>query len=154
MLVVFTDGSCIDNGRPHAKGAYARVSPDHPSHNSGIPLPADEIQTNNRAEYRALLHALTQADTIDPSRIGSLRVYTDSMLMINSFSKWIAGWKRKGWKTAGGTPVKNLDLVREIDEKMQLRAVTFTHVRAHTNGTGYEAYYNDQVDRLARSSIA
>ena len=39
-------------------------------------------------------------------------IVTDSKLMLESMTKWIHGWKRKGWKTAGGQPVKNQDLVR------------------------------------------
>ena len=45
-------------------------------------------------------------------------VVTDSRLMLDSMTKWIHGWKRKGWKTAGGDPVKNQDLVRALDAEI------------------------------------
>ena len=151
-LAVFTDGSCIRNGFPDARGAYACVWPEHPAYDVGIALPPDEVHTNNRAEYRALLHALVQADEIGPLR--NLVVYTDSQLMINSFTKWIGGWKRRGWKKADGKPVANVDLLMEIDEKMKHRNVTFHHVRAHTGTTDtFESFFNDKVDRLARASV-
>lgn len=154
-LIVFTDGACINNGRPNAKAAYACVWPDYPQYNVGLPMSPREAQTNNRAEYRAFLHALIQADdVIDPSRTRELHVYTDSQLMIDSFTKWIYGWKRKGWKKSDGSPVANVDLLCMIDEKMKFRKVMFKHVRAHTNKKDWESVHNDMVDRLARSSVA
>ena len=45
-------------------------------------------------------------------------IVTDSRLMLDSMTKWIVGWKRKGWKTAGGDPVKNQDLVKALDAEI------------------------------------
>lgn len=152
-LIVFTDGACIHNGKPNAKAAYACVWVDYPQYNIGIPISSHEAQTNNRAEYRAFLHAMAQADQLDESKTQELHVYTDSQLMIDSCTKWLQGWKRKGWKKSDGSPVANVDLLSMIDDKMKHRRVKFTHVRAHTGKNDWQSLHNDMVDRLARSAI-
>ncbi len=45
-------------------------------------------------------------------------VRTDSELLIKS-SEWIHGWKRNGWRTANGEPVKNRDLLEQMDSLRQ-----------------------------------
>jgi ribonuclease HI len=152
-LAVFTDGSCVHNGTARARAAFACVWPDHPDHDVGLSLRDDETHTNNRAEFHAVLHALERADAIDPARKQTLTVYTDSMLLINTFTKWIENWKRRGWRKADGKMVMNLDLVTSIDAWLQLRTTAFQHVPAHTGGETFEARFNDKADRLARASV-
>lgn len=148
-LICFTDGSTIGNGRADARGGYAVVWPYHQELDCSIPLfPA----TNNKAEYSAVIHAFAQADTLDPERKKTLIVYSDSELLINSMTKWLAGWRRNGYKKADGQPVKNLDLVKAIEAAMAARPTSFRHVRAHTGGQTWEAINNDKVDRLARAA--
>ena len=151
-LVVFTDGACTHNGKPYAIAAYAVVWPDHPDLDGGHKLPQGEAHTNNRAEYRALLYALIQADGLDPDRMQPLKVYTDSELMINSFTKWVNGWEKRNWKKSDGKPVLNLDLVQQIHDLLKLRTVHFHHVPAHTGKTDWASLYNNKVDELARKA--
>ena len=59
-------------------------------------------------------------------------IVTDSRLMLDSMTRWIDGWKRKGWKTAGGDPVKNQDLVQALDAEIARHAEVRWHwVRGH-----------------------
>ena len=76
---------------------------------------------------------------------------TDSRLMLDSMTKWIHGWKRKGWKTAGGDPVKNQDLVRALDAEIaRHEAVRWHWVRGHETGAEHaHKALNDRADRLA-----
>ena len=76
---------------------------------------------------------------------------TDSRLMLDSMTKWIHGWKRKGWKTAGGDPVKNQDLVRALDAEIARHAAVRWHwVRGHETGAQHaHKALNDRADRLA-----
>lgn len=153
-IIVFTDGACLNNGKKNAKAGFACVWPDHPEYDIGQPLSKNEQHTNNRAEYHALLHALKHAEeVIDPSCTRKLLVYTDSKLMIDSFTKWIASWKRKGWVKADGAPVANVDLLKSIDQKMSKRRTEFRHIRAHTGKKDWESVENDKVDKLARASV-
>src|SRR5258705_13134024 len=76
-------------------------------------------------------------------------VVTDSQLMLNSMTAWLAGWKRKGWKTAGGQPVKNQDLLKALDDEVGRReAVRWHGVRGPQKGVE-PAVLNDRADRLA-----
>ena len=82
---------------------------------------------------------------------GRACVVTDSRLMIDSMTRWLAGWKRKGWRTAGGDPVKNQDLVRALDAELARHAEVRWHwVRGHETGEGHgHKALNDRADRLA-----
>jgi ribonuclease HI len=145
---VFLDGSCIGNGSKHAKGGYAGVFPAQPALNFSEAL-RSKPATNNKAEYMALIRAHEIAPTRTP-----LVVYTDSMLLYKTFTQWLPGWKRRGWKKADGSPVLNLDLVQRIDAIKNERFITMKHVRAHTGGTDYESVNNDLADQLAKSAAS
>jgi ribonuclease HI len=100
--------------------------------------------TNNRMEYTAALEGLRALP--DGSRAC---VVTDSRLMLDSMTKWIHGWKRKGWKTAGGDPVKTQDLVRALEAEIARHELVRWHwVRGHEAGVAYKVL-NDRADRLA-----
>jgi ribonuclease HI len=61
---------------------------------------------------------------------------------------WIHNWRRKGWKTASGTPVKNRDLWEELDELARKHRVRWEWIRGH-NGHPQ----NERADTLARDAI-
>ena len=150
-LIAFTDGACVRNGKPDARGSFAAVWPEHPELNAAFVMLPKEKQTNNRAELHAVLLAIHQADAIlDPARKKTLIVYTDSKLTIDSLVSWMPKWKRNGWvKATDNKPVMNVDLLKLLDMKLQARKTTFVHVRAHTSGKDYASLHNHAVDRLA-----
>lgn len=97
--------------------------------------------TNNQAELMAVLSLLTEtAGTTEP-----LHVLCDSQYVINCLTKWMPGWKRKGWKKADGKPVLNRDLIEQLDAALSGRKVTFEWVKGHA---GHDL--NERVDDLAR----
>ena len=115
---MYTDGACAGNGNKNATGGMGVWF--------GVNDPRNKSQrltdtTNNRAEYGAILCALD----IEP--LANMLVITDSKLACDTFTTWIHNWKRNGWKTSSGQPVKNEDLVRQIDQKCESRAVVFLH---------------------------
>ena len=149
-IIAFTDGACVQNGKPGAKGAFAVVWPEHPHLNFAAPLSPNEKQTNNRAELRGVLGAIEKTNTYLPeSREAALVIYTDSMLIINTVTKWMPSWKRKGWLKADGQPVANIDLLQMLDGMLSRRRVTFRFVRAHTNNNDFASNYNRVVDGMA-----
>lgn len=153
-LVVFTDGSAIGNGKHGAKAGYAAVFPNHPHLTLSRPLQGTP-KTNNRAEFMACIDALEVANKEDPTMQEPLHVYTDSQLLINTVTKWMAGWKRKGWRKSTGEPIMNEDLVKRLDELLGSgRKVTWTHVEAHTGNTDWVSTWNDVVDKMAKSAAA
>ena len=76
---------------------------------------------------------------------------TDSQLMLNSMTKWLPGWKKKGWKTAAGTPVKNQDLLVALEAEVnRLGKVRWHWVRGHETGAAFDyKALNDRADQLA-----
>ena len=102
--------------------------------------------TNNRMEYTAALEGLRAL----PDRSRAC-IVTDSRLMLDSMTKWIAGWKRRGWRTASGDPVKNQDLVMALEAEIARHASVRWHwVRGHETGAAHaHKALNDRADRLA-----
>lgn len=158
QLVCFTDGSTPRNGDKNAKGGCAVVWPDHSEYNTSFCL---ENTTNNRCEYSAVIRAFEQAVEIDPECKKTLIIYTDSMLIVNSMTKWLSGWKRNNYIKSDGKPVLNDDLIKTVDEHMKARRCVFKHTPAHTlkkshapvsGSPAWEALYNDKADKLARTA--
>ena len=99
--------------------------------------------TNNQGELTAVLDLLRQTAHVDEP----LHILCDSQYVINSVTKWMAGWKRKGWKKADGKPVLNVELMKALDEAMQGRNVTFEWVKGHA---GHDM--NEKADQLANGA--
>lgn len=152
-LVCFTDGSCINNGKPDARAAFAIVWPFTRQFDMAQEIPRTEKRSNNTAEYLAVINAFQQADTMDPQRLYGLMVFTDSELLINSLTKWLPAWRKNDWKKKDKSPVQNVDLLKQLHAYMLTRPLQLQHVRAHTNGTSWEAVHNDIVDKMARAVI-
>jgi ribonuclease HI len=141
--LVWTDGAC--SGNPGPGGWAAIVVPA----DGGEPIElsgGEPATTNNRMEFTAALEGLR---SLPPG--GRVCVVTDSQLMLNSMTTWIAGWKRKGWRTAGGQPVKNQDLVKALDVEIARHgAVRWHWVRGHETGAAHaHKALNERADRLA-----
>ena len=151
QFCVFTDGACNFNGKKNANAGYAVVFPNNREYDFSERL--SNNPTNNRAEYLAIIKALEHANKIEPDNKETLYLYTDSELLINSVTKWIKGWKKNNWITSKKTPVLNKDLLVIIDNYLTKRKVVFTHVRAHTNNTDWESYWNNIVDTMAKNTI-
>jgi hypothetical protein len=75
-------------------------------------------------------------------------LYTDSQYVRDGIMKWLAGWKRKGWRTSTGSPVKNEDLWRRLDAARGPHDVTWHWVRGHAGHVE-----NERVDALARKGL-
>jgi ribonuclease HI len=146
-LLVWTDGACSGNPGPGGWAAIV-VAPDGAAveHSGG-----DRHTTNNRMEYTAAIEGLRSL----PSGSRAC-IVTDSQLMLNSMTRWIAGWKRKGWKTASGDPVKNQDLVQALDAEIGRHAEVRWHwVRGHETGDAHaHKALNDRADQLAVAAAA
>ena len=98
--------------------------------------------TNNVGELTAILRLLeATAETGE-----ELHILADSQYAINVVSKWRLGWKKRGWTKADKKPIKNLELIQEIDRAMEGRRVTFEWVKGHA---GHRM--NERADDLARA---
>lgn len=101
--------------------------------------------TNNLGELNAVLELLKA--TAQAGLAGEdLHILADSQYAINVISKWSPGWKKRGWVKADKKPIKNLELIQEIDRAMQGRTVTFEWVKGHAGHP-----LNERADDAARS---
>ena len=135
MIIAAADGSALGNPGPAGWAWYV----DDTCWASG----GWAHGTNNMGELMAVLDLLQQTAHLDEE----LRVYCDSQYVINTITKWMAGWKRRGWRKGDGKPVMNIELVKGLDAAMQGRDVDFVWVKGHA---GHEL--NEAADRLANAA--
>jgi ribonuclease HI len=99
--------------------------------------------TNNQGELMAVLQFFRATEHLDDD----LLILCDSQYVINCISKWMPGWKRKGWRKADGKPVMNVELLKEIDEAIVGRTYRFEWVKGHANHP-----LNEAADARARAA--
>ncbi len=135
---LYTDGSCSGNPGPGGWAALLRCRGVEREISGG-----EHETTNNRMELLAVIEGLRMLKK--PCRI---IVHTDSQYVKNGMTSWIKVWKKNGFRTTSGEPVKNEPLWRELDRLASLHDVSFKWVRGHT---GHPE--NERAARLARSAI-
>lgn len=135
---IYTDGACRGNPGPGGWGAVLRFKGRERTLKG-----AEAETTNNRMELTAAIMAL---ETL--TRPCAVDLTTDSQYVKQGLTQWIHGWKRKGWRTADGKPVKNQDLWMRLDAAAARHDVTWHWVRGHT---GHPE--NELADRLANEAI-
>jgi ribonuclease HI len=137
VVAAACDGACSGNPGPGGWGALLRFE-DGSRHEMGG---ADHATTNNRMELTAALAVL---ETLrDLPRHPDLVLRTDSRYLIDGLDKWLPGWKRKGWRTASGSPVLNRDLWERLD-RARVAGVALRHVKGHSGDPD-----NDRCDAIA-----
>ena len=152
VLNVYTDGSSINNHLSQDKrgaGMGIVFDLDYPFELS-LPFSCGE-KSNNRAELCAIINAIdiaNEKEKYDP-RFGSfLNIYTDSKYSILCATN-AKKWKENDWNTSSGQPAKNIDLLIELQKRIDKRKVFFKHIRAHTNARDKDSRYNSRADALA-----
>jgi ribonuclease HI len=138
-VVVYTDGACEGNPGPGGWGAVLLYGQHRKELSGGTPA-----TTNNRMELMASIEALRALKT--PCTV---ELHTDSQYVMNGITKWIKGWKAKGWRTANKEPVKNVDLWKALDEAVAVHVVEWHWVKGHA---GHE--HNERCDELAVAAAA
>lgn len=134
-VIIHTDGACKGNPGPGGYGAVLQCGKHRMELSHGY-----QRTTNNRMELLAAIVAL-EALT-EPCEI---TLHSDSKYVIDAMTKhWIRGWKAKGWRTAGGSPVKNKDLWTRLSDAAGKHKLTWKWVRGHA---GHKE--NERCDELA-----
>lgn len=136
-VTLITDGSCLGNPGPGGWAALLRYG-EHSRELSG----AAPETTNNRMEMTAVLEGLSALR--EPCRV---TIEIDSEYVKKGITEWMAGWKRRGWKTASKQPVKNQDLWRSLDEAVARHDVRWRWVQGHAGHAD-----NNRCDELARAA--
>lgn len=138
-VAIYTDGACKGNPGPGGWGALLQ------SRGREREIFGGESQTtNNRMELLAVIRALESL-----KRPAKVEVYTDSQYVKNGIETWIKVWKRNGWKTSAGKPVKNADLWRELDHLAAAHQIAWHWVKGHAETVG-----NQRADELANRGAA
>ncbi len=147
-IIVYTDGSCFNNGKKCATGGIGIHFPNGELDDLSLPLDNPPI-TNQRAELSAIHTALKyirrELGLVDKHVI----IKTDSLYSINCLTKWVKGWIKNHWKTSKGEPVLNQDYIKIIYVYLQKYDIEFVHVDAHTGGDDYDSIHNAIADELA-----
>ena len=137
VVAAACDGACSGNPGPGGWGCLLRFSDGSVQEFGGF----EPNTTNNRMELTAALTLLEKLAVLP--RDPNLTIRTDSKYLIDGFSKWINGWKRKGWRTASGSPVLNRDLWEALDAA-RVSGLPFTYVKGHSGDPD-----NDRCDAIA-----
>ena len=137
-VLIHTDGACSGNPGPGGWGAVLEYG-GHERTLSGF----EPETTNNRMELMAVIRALEAL-----TRPCTVRVVTDSQYVQKGIRDWLPGWKKRNWKTASGSPVKNRDLWQALEAAAAPHTVSWEWVRGH-NGHPQ----NERADALARAAI-
>ena len=134
---IHTDGACLGNPGPGGWAALLRWR--------GIEreLAGGEADTtNNRMELMAAIAALEALKEACDATL-----HTDSQYVRQGITEWMPNWIRRGWKTAGGDPVKNRDLWERLHAANAKHKVDWRWVKGHAGDPD-----NERVDQLARAA--
>ena len=135
----YTDGACSGNPGPGGWGVVLQFV-DHERELKG----GEGDTTNNRMELTAAIEALKALK--EPCHVA---LTTDSTYVKDGITKWLANWKRNGWKTAAKKPVKNQDLWQQLEHCVTHHTVEWLWVKGHS---GHPE--NERADSLANEGMS
>ena len=134
---IWCDGSCSPNPGPGGWGAII----DRSGEREEI-AGASRDSTNNIMELTAAIEALKRIPAGSPAVVA-----TDSRYVVDGITKWIAGWKRKGWRKSDGKPVLNQEYWVALDALARERKLSWQWVEGHAGDPG-----NERADALANAA--
>jgi ribonuclease HI len=137
-VIIYTDGACRGNPGPGGWGVllcYNGVTKEL--------YGGERETTNNRMELMAVISALEAL-----TKPCNVQINSDSKYVLLGITEWLENWKKRGWKTASRSPVKNEDLWRRLDAAKALHKIEWKWVKGHSGDSG-----NDRADKLANMGI-
>ncbi|EIM31579.1 ribonuclease HI [Leptothrix ochracea L12] len=137
-VVIYTDGACKGNPGRGGWGAWLKNG----AHEKEL-FGGEALTTNNRMELTAVIESLASL-----KRNCNITIHTDSEYVRNGIMTWIHGWKKRGWKTADGKPVKNMDLWQRLEALSTLHSIDWRWVKGHAGDPG-----NEHADALANRGV-
>ncbi len=135
---MWTDGACKGNPGPGGWGVWMK-SAGHERELFG----GETQTTNNRMELMAVIQGLRALN-----KPCAVKLHVDSSYVMNGMTKWIAGWKRNGWRTSAKKPVKNVELWQELEAEVSRHTVRWQWVKGHSGDPG-----NERADDLANRGV-
>jgi len=140
VVEMYTDGACKGNPGPGGWGVLLRHGTAEKELSGG-----ERLTTNNRMELLAVIKGLSAL-----RRPCEVDVYLDSQYVRQGITQWIHGWKKKGWRTASGQPVKNVELWQRLDAltHQSEHVIRWHWVKGHAGHPG-----NEHADALANRGV-
>ena len=138
IVIIYTDGACRGNPGPGGWGAIL----DYKGIEKEL-YGAEKHTTNNRMELMAVIKAL---EILKQTCL--VKLYSDSSYVLKGITDWMPNWKKRGWKTASKTAVKNEDLWRRLDALIVSHQIEWLWVKGHSGNIG-----NERADQLANKGI-
>ena len=136
---IYTDGSCLGNPGPGGWAFIIKYRNGNIKEFSG----SEKYTTNNKMELTAAIKAIKYF-----KKKIIINIYTDSKYLKDGITIWIKKWKLNGWKTSNKKNVKNSDLWKLLEEKIQNHEIQWMWVKGHD-----ENIFNEKADMLAKKSI-
>ena len=146
---IYTDGSCINNGRPNAQAGYGVYFGKDDERNISEPLDSGK-PTNNRAELKAIIEAVKKSIDILEKKCIQLVIHTDSEYSMRCFGEYGRKCAVNHWKDKKGDMIVNHDLIKEgLPYFRKYSLLELYHVKAHTNRSDVHSIGNRIADQLA-----
>ncbi|MDF2954293.1 MAG: Ribonuclease HI [Thermodesulfobacterium sp.] len=136
-IELYVDGSSLGNPGPGGWAVLIKSGEKEEILSGGEPL-----ATNNQMELKAVISALSHFK--EPK---ILKIYTDSEYVIKGVTEWLPKWKKRGYITSDGKPVKNRELWEVLERLINFHQVKWEKVSAHSGN-----FYNEKVDKIAKES--
>ena len=141
---IYSDGSA--RGNPDGPGGYGTilryVDAKGEVHEKELSAGYDRT-TNNRME---LMGAIVGLEALN--RRCDVEMFSDSKYVISAFNEgWLDNWQKKGWKTAGNKPVKNVELWKRLLEAARPHGIRWNWVKGHAGHAE-----NERCDSLATTA--
>jgi ribonuclease HI len=97
-----------------------------------------------------LLAAIEGLRSIKPQYYPTeIYLYTDSQYVVKGLTEWLTSWKKRGWKSATKSPIKNKELWMELDSiHSNFSNIRVVWVKGHSNSFG-----NNKADSLANYAM-
>ena len=136
---IYTDGACLGNPGPGGWAFIIKYRNGNIKEFSG----SEKYTTNNKMELTAAIKAIKYF-----KKKIIINIYTDSKYLKDGITIWIKKWKLNGWKTSNKKNVKNSDLWKLLEEKIQNHEIHWMWVKGHD-----ENIFNEKADMLAKKAI-
>jgi ribonuclease HI len=152
---VYTDGTCLNNGKAFARGGIGIYFPNGEHPNLSLTYPTKQLllpPTTKRCEilavnYSLMIHWLC-------FRNEAYTIHTDSEYVIKSLTSYSDVWMKNGWKKTNGEDVKNQDILKPTHTLFSKNGnVQFHFVKCHTRLLDKHSLNNNIAYAFARKGL-
>lgn len=148
---VYTDGSCLNNGKPNACAGIGIFFGVNDNRNLSLKLEGEV--SNNISELTAILTVFQiLKQEIKANQI--INIYSDSEYSINSITIWAHNWSKNNWKKQDNNDIKNVELIKKTYKLFnKYQNVKLHYIKAHSGGQDEHSLGNEEADTLAKEAI-